>query len=355
MEKSDYQKKVEHDRREALRKIKPKVVAKFEKYEELHARGQYTPMIEFTYDYRCNMTCPHCSNLCFAEKRRTLTPEVIGRVADQAYALGLAQLGISGGEPLTFPDLEDVARAIGPDRFHMFVSTNGTLLTAKKAKWLKEIGFDKVKVSLDCVDESGPIFHDEGQTTSALQALENAQNAGLQVMAQTVITHQNCRTEATEKMAAYCQEHGYQMDVMLGKAVGRWEGQHDILVDGADLKHLRELHEKYPLLHLDTFPTYHEKQGSCGAVKKILEVTRYGDVMPCVFIHIAIGNVFDDSLAEIMERGLSIRHFRKDSPICLSGVDRNFIKNHMSKFYGKPLPISYKDAFTEEDFVKDDK
>ena len=94
---------------------------------------------------------------------------------------------------------------------------------------------------------------------------------------------------------------------------------------------------------------------SCGAVKKILEVTRYGDVMPCVFIHIATGNVFDDSLAEIMERGLSIRHFRNSSPICLSGVDRRFIKKHMSKFYGKKLPISYKEAFSEEDFVKDDK
>lgn len=355
MEKTEYQKRTEHDKREKLRKIKPKVVAKFEKYEELHARGQYTPIIEFTYDYRCNMSCPHCSNLCFSPKERSLTPEVIGRVADEADAMGLAQMGISGGEPLLFPDLEDVVRAIGPDRFHLFISTNGALLSADKAKWLKSIGIDKVKISLDCIDEDGPSFHDKGQTSAALRALKNAAMADLQPVAQTVFTHQNCRTAETERMAAYCQENDIQVDIMLGKAIGRWEGHEEILVDGSDLQYIRKLHEKYPVLHLDTFPTYEEKRGSCGAVKKILEVTKYGDVMPCVFIHIAIGNVFDDTLAEIMERGLSIRHFREESPICLSGVDRRFIKDHMSKFYGKKLPISYKDAFSEEDFVKDDK
>lgn len=351
MDAKEYQRTTEHNKREQLRKIKPKVVAKFEQYDEKHARGEVTPIIEFTYDYRCNMHCPHCSNLSFAPKNRVLTPEIIGKVADEADSLGLAQMGISGGEPLLFPDLEDVIKAIDPTRFHLFISTNGTLLTLEKAQWLKSIGLDKVKISLDGVDEEKTYFHAKGQTTSALQALKNAQEAGLHPVAQTVITHQNCRTPDTEKMAAYCQEHGYQVDIMLGKAIGRWEGHEEILVDGEDLKYLWELHQKYPVMHLDTYPTYGEKQGTCGAVKKILEVTRYGDVMPCVFMHIALGNVFDDSLAEIIRRGLSIKHFANSSPVCLSGVNRQFIKKYMSKFYGKPLPVDYREIFTEEDFV----
>lgn len=354
MERTEYQKRTEHDKREKLRKIKPKVVEKFEKYEELHARGQYTPIVEFTYDYRCNMSCPHCSNLCFAPQKRSLTPEIIKRFCDEADAMGLAQMSVSGGEPLMFPDLEDVVKAIGPDRFHISMSTNGSLLTLEKAKWVKSIGIDKLKISLDCIDEDGPSFHDKGQTSLALVALDNAKKADLQPVAQTVITHQNCRTPEVERMAAYCQERDIQVDVLLGKAIGRWEGQEEILVDGADLKYIRKLHEKYPVLHLDTFPTYQEKEGSCGAVKKILVVTKYGDIMPCVFMHFSLGNIIDDSLAEIMKRGLSIRYFRNSSPICLSGVDRRFIKKHMSKFYGKKLPISYKEAFSEEDFVKDD-
>ena len=351
MEKSSDQKERENSGRAKLRREKPYVLEKILKYEEKHARGEYTPIIEFAYDHVCNMKCPHCSNLSFEKKDRSLTPEIIKDVADQADALGLAQMGISGGEPLMFPDLDKVIEAIDPNRFHLFISTNGVLLTEDKAKWLKSIGLDKIKISLDGVDETKKYLHSEGQTTSAIKALANAKRADLQPVAQTVISHQNCRTEDTERMASFCQENGYNLDVMLAKAIGRWEGKEEILIDGADMQHLIKLHEKYPVLHLDTFPTYDEKQGTCGAVKKILEVTKYGDVMPCVFMHIAIGNVFDDSLKDIIDRGLSIKYFHDSSPVCLSGVDRIFIRNYMSKFYGKPLPVSYKEVFEPEDYV----
>jgi MoaA/NifB/PqqE/SkfB family radical SAM enzyme len=351
MDKSDDQQNRENSGRAKLRREKPYVLEKILKYEEKHARGEYTPIIEFTYDFVCNMHCPHCSNLCFEERERSLTPEIIRSVADQADALGLAQMGISGGEPLFFPDLDKVIEAIGPNRFHLFISTNGTLLTEDKAKWLKSIGLDKVKISLDGVDENVKYLHSEGQTTSAIKALKNAKAADLQAVAQTVISHQNCRTEGTERMAAFCQENGYNLDVMLAKAIGRWEGHEEVLIDGADMQHLIKLHEKYPVLHLDTFPTYDEKEGSCGAVKKILEITKYGDVMPCVFMHISLGNVFDDKLKDIIDRGLSIKYFHDSSPVCLSGVDRNFISKYMSRFYGKPLPVSYTEIFDECDFI----
>ena len=86
-------------------------------------------------------------------------------------------------------------------------------------------------------------------------------------------------------------------------------------------------------------------------LKKILEITKYGDVMPCVFMHISLGNVFDDKLKDIIDRGLSIKYFHDSSPVCLSGVDRNFISKYMSRFYGKPLPVSYTEIFDDSDFI----
>ena len=351
MDAKEYQRTTEHNKREQLRKIKPKVVEKFERYEEKHARGEITPVIEFTYDYRCNMHCPHCSNLSFTPKDRVLTPEIIRKVSREADSLGLAQMSISGGEPLLFPDFEEVVNAIDPQRFHISVSTNGSLLTEEKAFWMKRIGVDKVKISLDGIDENETYFHDAGQTISALQALKNADNAGLQATAQTVVTHQNCCTNNTERIANYCQKNNYQLDVLLGKAIGRWEGREEILIDGNDLNYLKKLHQEYPVVHLDTHPTYGESNGTCGAVKKILVITRYGDVLPCVFIHISLGNIFDDNLAVIFKRGLTIKHFANSSPVCLSGFNRQFIKKYMSKFYGKPLPVDYREIFTAEDFI----
>jgi MoaA/NifB/PqqE/SkfB family radical SAM enzyme len=89
----------------------------------------------------------------------------------------------------------------------------------------------------------------------------------------------------------------------------------------------------------------------CGCVHSTLHITPYGDVLPCVFIHISIGNIFDESLTHIINRGQSIKCFKRYNRFCLSGEDRWFIEKYMTKFYGKPLPLHWREAFDKDDFV----
>src|SRR5437870_12253123 len=69
--------------------------------------------------YKCPLQCPYCSNpLDFAGGRfkKELTTEEWCRVLREAKALGVLQLGLSGGEPLLRPDLETIgatAHALG--------------------------------------------------------------------------------------------------------------------------------------------------------------------------------------------------------------------------------------------------
>src|SRR5205823_14489030 len=59
--------------------------------------------------YKCPRQCPYCSNpLDFAGPRfkQELTTEEWSRVFREAKALGVLQLGLSGGEPLLRTDLE---------------------------------------------------------------------------------------------------------------------------------------------------------------------------------------------------------------------------------------------------------
>ena len=342
----------EQNSRNKLKSEKPLVYEKIIKYDEKFARGEVIPIVDIQYDYTCNLRCKHCSNLSFEKKDTVLTPEVLKDFADQMDVLGLAQLGISGGEPLLFKDLEDALMAIGPERFHIFISTNGMFLTPEKAMRLKSLGLDKVKISIDSMDAE---LHDanrdkKGVYSKAMEALFNAKNAGLAVVAQHCVTHQSVRTENTERLAEFCQENGFALDIMIARAIGKWEGNHDVLIDDDDAAHLRELHQKYPVLFRDTYPSYGMDRG-CGTVRNILSLTKYGDVLPCVFIHVSLGNIFEEPLKDIIERGLSIKHFHSYNPLCLSGEDRNFINNYMSRFYGKSLPISWKEAFTDEDFI----
>ena len=343
---------IENSRREKLKREKPLVYEKIIKYTEKEARGESTAMIDFCFDYACNMNCTHCSNLSLTKKERELSIEDLKNFSKQAHDMGLAQFTISGGEPLVFPNLDEIIIALDPEKFHISMSTNGLLLDSDRAKHLKSIGLDKVKISLDSIDQE--VYSQTRRGTNsyhkAIESLFIARDAGLQVCIQTVISHQNARTEATEKLAKFCQENDFNMDIMIAKAIGRWEGKEEVLIDSEDADYLLKLREKYPLVNRDVFPTYGREFGGCVAVNKNLHLTKYGDILPCGFIHISIGNIFEEPLKDIINRGLNIKYFKNPNQLCLAGEDREFIKKYMSKFYGKPLPIPWAEAFSKEDF-----
>ena len=64
----EQRKPIENARREKLKREKPLVYEKIIKYDEKNARGECTAIIDFCFDYKCNMHCEHCCNLSF-EKR----------------------------------------------------------------------------------------------------------------------------------------------------------------------------------------------------------------------------------------------------------------------------------------------
>jgi len=346
------EKEIENAKRAKLRREKPDVYEKVIKIGERHQQGIATPIIDIAYSHACNLKCQHCSAARFQKKARKLTPDDLKKLSDEADALGLCQFNISGGEPLIFKDLDEVIAALQPDKFHLSMSTNGHFMTPKLARHLKEIGLDKVKISMDDFDEK---LHDAnrnnpGAYKKAVDAMLNAQNAELSVVVQTVVTHQNCSTDRTLQMANFAQKNGFSLDVMVARAIGAWEGKHEVLITPEDAEFLRKAHEEYPALHRDTFPSYGMNKG-CGCVHSTLHLTPYGDVLPCVFIHISIGNIFEESLADIIKRGQSIKYFKRFNRLCLSGEDREFIQNYMAKFYGKPLPLHWIEAFGKDDFV----
>ena len=82
-------------------------------------------------------------------------------------------------------------------------------------------------------------------------------------------------------------------------------------------------------------------------------ITPLGDVLVCPYVHIKIGNVYEQSLKEIRDYGFSIKHFNEYSSLCLAGEKTEFIQKYMS-YEGQSIfnPAIAKEIFTEEDYVK---
>src|ERR1700756_2589510 len=98
--------------------------------------------------YRCPLHCAFCYNpVNYADHRSELTTDEWLSVIRQARALGAAQLGFSGGEPLLRDDLEVLvgeARKLG---FYTNLITSGIGLTDERLAALQHAGLDHIQLS----------------------------------------------------------------------------------------------------------------------------------------------------------------------------------------------------------------
>jgi pyrroloquinoline quinone biosynthesis protein E len=98
--------------------------------------------------YRCPLHCPFCYNpVDYAGQGEELSTAQWIEVMRQARALGSAQLGFSGGEPLLRDDLEELVgegRRLG---FYTNLITSGIGLSEARIARLKEAGLDHIQLS----------------------------------------------------------------------------------------------------------------------------------------------------------------------------------------------------------------
>lgn len=339
-------------RRNQLKEEKPYVYEKVAKFDEKIRKGESIAIIQFQYNYTCNFACEHCSVKRFQGKNdaRQMTIADVKDLFRQADELGLARVTITGGEPLVFKDLDELVAAIDPKKFYINCDTNGWLLNENMAKHLKEIGVDRIQLSLDSfnAEEHDNFRHVKGAYDRAMKAVDIAQKAGLGIFMQTVVWKQRLHSEEFIKFLEYFTNKGVGVFVSYAKPVGSWEGKYDGLVDKEDMAYMRELEKKYKVFtHLT--PAYGLNMG-CIAVKGMFSVTQYGDVLPCPYIHTSIGNIFNEPLKDIIKRGLDIKYFGEHVDTCLIAEDRDFIKKYVAgRIYGKPLPVPCSEVFTDED------
>ena len=132
----------EQANRNKLKTEKPYVYEKMIKLGDKIRNGESIAIIQFQYNYKCNLKCEHCSVKRFQGKKnkRSFTIEDVKKLSQQADELGLARFVITGGEPLVFKDFDELVAAIDSQKFYINCDTNGWLLDDEKAKHLKSIG-----------------------------------------------------------------------------------------------------------------------------------------------------------------------------------------------------------------------
>ncbi|MFZ7102356.1 MAG: putative heme d1 biosynthesis radical SAM protein NirJ1 [Peptococcaceae bacterium] len=155
-----------------------------------HGRG---PVVVWNSTKTCNLRCVHCYAGSDSKKYAgELTTEEAVKFIDDLREFHVPVLLISGGEPFMREDILYLADYAARQGIRTTFSTNGTLITRKVAKKLKEIGVGYVGISLDGLEAQNDLFRgQQGAFASALRGIENCLAEGQKVGLRFTINRHN--------------------------------------------------------------------------------------------------------------------------------------------------------------------
>ncbi|MCX8069659.1 MAG: radical SAM protein [Thermodesulfovibrionales bacterium] len=262
--------------------------------------------VDFSIGFACNLRCQHCFATALEDKtRKTMTIEDYKRVAEECMQLGTVNFSFQGGEPLLYKELPEIIKACKPHKNLISVTTNGILIDEERLKWLKSCGVDILTISLD----SGIAHeHDEfrglsGAFDKTIKGIRLALEHGFKVTIGTVITRQSLYSEGLQALLTFVKGLKLITYLILPVKAGRWNEQSDIFLTEQDMQYLEQLTKSSPYIRTD----FQANLGGygCGAVKEILYITPYGDVLACPFLHEPLGNIFKEPIDTIRKQALA--------------------------------------------------
>jgi radical SAM protein with 4Fe4S-binding SPASM domain len=260
---------------------------------------------------RCNERCVHCYRVV-EDRAELTTAEVRALLADLARA-GTLYLTFSGGEVFLRADLFELIVEAKRLRFDLRLKSNALLVTDERARRLRELGVRQVDVSIYSVD---PDLHDavtriRGSLARSLAGIERLRDAGVGVrincplMQATVGGYRDVRALA-DRLGVPCG-----IDPMITARNDGERGPVRLRIGRADMQ--RVLRD--PALAAPPPPPSPAGRAdlddiACGAGHSACYVSAYGDVMPCVAMPLACGNIRQTPFAEIWADSARMRQVR---------------------------------------------
>ena len=117
---------------------------------------KYTPrslIAELTH--RCPLHCVYCSNPLEMQRRsEELSSEDWTSIFQQAAEMGVLQLHLTGGEPLSRADLTELVRAGRGAQMYLNLITSGVGLDESRLDALIEAGLDHIQLSFQDIEEA---------------------------------------------------------------------------------------------------------------------------------------------------------------------------------------------------------
>ncbi|GAB7026503.1 GeoRSP system radical SAM/SPASM protein [Geotalea toluenoxydans] len=279
--------------------------------------------INWAVNNNCNFACRHCYSRNDAMKE--IDCSMLCHCLEKVATAGVMSVNFGGGEPLLRQDLATIASCAAQSGMRVSMNSNGYLIDRKKALELKEAGFSKVGIS---IDSHVPAIHDDfrgvsGSHGRAVNALAYLQEAGIKTSISTVICKLNHRDVAplidlAEKLHVEqlnfhnfkCSGLGYSNRDDLDLTPEEWQSFYAEAIMEKQRGRKLDISLDDPIIaSLGMHDTNNMVKGSvCG--KLSLNIKSNGDITPCGFIPVVIGNILADDLQELWKSSSVLEKLR---------------------------------------------
>ena len=282
---------------------------------------------------RCNLACKHCRAEAqdhFVQGELT-TPEIL-RVAADIRAAGDPILVLTGGEPLVRQDIFEIAEKCCKMFARVALATNGTLVDDAVAARVAACGIQRVSISLDgaCAATHDAFRGQVGSFDAALRGFDAFRRAGVSVQVNvTVAQHNVTELEALLKLVVDRGADAFHVFVLVPVGCGvklseeirlssakieevlRWLFDRSLELRGrvhvkatCAPQYYRIMHEVSRARGLQMGGARHGMEAmtrGCLAGTAVCFVSRTGNVQPCGYLPVVVGNVRERKFQEIWQ------------------------------------------------------
>lgn len=282
-------------------------------------------LISWNLTKKCNLRCPHCYMDAGGKAETELSTGDCLDLLDEMKSMGTEMVILTGGEPLLRKDIFDIARHASELGMWVVMGTNGVLITDGVARKMVECGVKGVGISIDSIH---PEKHDgfRGGADSwkhSVRALEICRAQGLEVLVQTTVMDMNY--QEIPELVAFAREKGaWSFNLYFMVRTGRGQVLNDLSPGRtADmLSSLVELQSEYRpmLVRSKCAPQFKQiayeagrgglESGGCMAGTQYARITPEGDVTPCPYMDVVVGNVREQSFSRIWDSSPVLQDLR---------------------------------------------
>lgn len=265
-------------------------------------------ILYFEITRSCNCRCRMCNR--YQNKHDNLSLEEIKKILSQAKNLGVRFLSLTGGEPLLRPDFFEIVEYASSMGFELDLATNGTLINETNVKKIAKF-FPILSISLEGLESTHDYLRGApGSFKRVLRAIDLLNNEGVKVSVNTTLSAANY-TEI-EEIIRLCKRK---------KVVINFTPLHNVPSNYYKVKgdvaaampfnfddEWRKILGKHS--EMNTFfyacfakffrrPAELRNQFLCFAGIANLFISAEGDVYPCAFNPVNLGNLREKSLIQI--------------------------------------------------------